>query len=208
MLIKSGDVILFQGDSITDCGRNRENPNDLGKGYSLIVASLLMHHLRDYNLTFLNRGIGGNRVCDLEQRWEEDCINLKPTVISILIGINEVWRRYGSNDPTDANTFETGYRNILSQVKTELGARIVLLEPFLNPYPDDRRLWREDLEQKLDVVRRLASEFNAVLVPLDKVFVDAYKVKPGAYYANDGIHPSCAGHGMIAEEWLRAVGYK
>ena len=205
MLIKQSDVILFQGDSITDCIRDRENPYDLGTGYPLVVASLLMHRLREYNLTFYNRGVSGDRVRDLQNRWREDCIDLKPTVVSILVGTNDVWRRYDSNDPTTPDAFEAGYRDILSQVK-QLGARIIMLEPFVNPYPDDRKAWREDLDPKLDVVRRLAAEFDAVLVPLDRIFAESYKIKPDGYYAYDGVHPSPAGHGMIADEWMKAVG--
>ncbi len=206
MLIKPNDVILFQGDSVTDCGRNRESLHDLGKGYPLITASLLMHRLRDLNLTFINKGISGNRVRDLEKRWKEDCIDLKPTVVSILIGINDVWRRYDSNDPTDARSFESGYRNILTQIKDKLDARIIILEPFVNPFPGDRKNWREDLDPKLDAVRRLSSEFNALLIPLDSIFASAYQEKPEGYYAADGVHPSHAGHGMISEEWIKAIG--
>jgi len=205
MLLKQGDVILFQGDSITDCGRNREEKNNLGWGYPFLAASLLQHRLCEYNLTFFNRGISGDRVCDLERRWQADCIDLEPTVVSIMIGINNVWRRYDQNDPTPPDVFEAGYRNILTQVRQKLDARLVVMEPFVNPYPEERIAWREDLDPKLEVVRRLAKEFDAVLVPLDGAFAQAYNKKPGGYYAGDGVHPSHAGNALIAEEWIKAV---
>lgn len=210
MLIKPNDVILFQGDSVTDCCRSKEALVDfggLGTGYVLMIASRLLHHLRDYDLRVYNRGISGNRVRDLEKRWRVDCIDLQPTVVSILIGINDVWRRYDSNDPTELSAFERSYRQILSQVQTKLNAKILLLESFVTPYPADRKAWREDLDPKLEAVRRLAREFDAALVPLDSLFAEAYAAKPDAYYTRDGVHPTPAGHALIAQAWLEAAGF-
>ena len=208
MLLKKNDVIVFQGDSVTDCGRARDNFYDLGVGYPLIISSLLFHKYRDLNLTFINRAVGGDRTTEMLARFQADCLDLdpKPTVVSILIGINDVWRRYDANNPTTAETFERQYRAMLSDIKEKLDARIIMLEPFVLPNPEDRKAWREDLDPKLQIVRKLALEFGATLVPLDGAFAAAYVQRPGSYYSADGVHPSYAGHGLIADEWCRAVG--
>jgi len=203
--LKQNDVILFQGDSVTDCGRDRRNPCELGTGYPMVVASMLSHRLRDLNLTFLNRGVSGDRVRELKARWSEDCIALKPTVVSILIGINDTWQCF-REQPQVSEDFESDYREILTRTRNETDARILLMEPFVTPYPDDRKAWRHDLDDKLAAVRGLAVEFGASLVPLDGLFAAAFAAKPGGYYADDGVHPSYAGHGLIAEAWLRGVG--
>ncbi|WEG13148.1 SGNH/GDSL hydrolase family protein [Pullulanibacillus sp. KACC 23026] len=196
-------VIVFQGDSVTDCGRNYKDPYELGKGYAMIAASLLAASDTDTSYTFYNRGISGNRVKDLRARWEEDCIALKPDVVSILIGINDCWRRYDQNDPTSTEQFESGYRELLEHTK-QTGAEILLLEPFVLPYPVDREAWREDLDPKIQVVRKLAREFQAPLVPLDGLFASKLYDKPAPFWAEDGVHPTYAGHAIIAKAWRDA----
>jgi acyl-CoA thioesterase-1 len=127
-------------------------------------------------------------------------------VISILIGINDTWRRYDSNDPTHASAFEKNYRTLLEKITEHLNARVVLLEPFLLHVPDDRYVWREDLNPKIDVVRKLAIEFGTELLPLDGLFAQAATQAPAGYWAGDGVHPSAAGHALIAETWLGNAG--
>lgn len=207
MLIGHNDVVLFQGDSITDCGRIRENGSDLGRGYALMTAGLFAAKYPELGVTFLNRGISGNRVKDLQSRWQEDCIELKPTVVSIYIGINDTWRRYDRNDPTSTEAFKAGYLKLLEETKAVLpNAKLVIVEPFVLPEPADRVGWREDLDPKIQVARELAREFGAVLVPLDGLFAQAtMRAKPAAW-APDGVHPSPAGHALIAKAWLEAVG--
>jgi acyl-CoA thioesterase-1 len=203
---KQGDIVLFQGDSITDAGRVRENPADMGKGYALMTAALFGSSYPEQEVTFLNRGISGNRVKDLQSRWEQDCIALQPSWVSIYIGINDCWRRYDRNDPTSVKQFEEGYRELLVRTKEELGAKLIMIEPFVLPVPEDRKLWREDLDPKINVVRELAREFGALLVPLDGIFAQASMLAPSRFWAPDGVHPSPAGHALIAKSWLKAVG--
>jgi lysophospholipase L1-like esterase len=205
--IKQGDVVLFQGDSITDAGRNREAPVDLGKGYAFMTAALFGAAYPHLQVTFLNRGISGNRTIDLLNRWQSDCIDLKPDWVSIYIGINDTWRRYDSNNPTSTEQFEANYRQLLERTKESLKeVKLVLVEPFVLPVPEDRKTWREDLDPKIQVVRELAREFGALLVPLDGLFAQASMTAPPAYWAYDGVHPSPAGHALIAKAWLRTVG--
>jgi acyl-CoA thioesterase-1 len=154
-----------------------------------------------------NRGISGNRTGDLVNRWQEDCLDLEPDVLSLMIGINDVWRRYDRNLPTSVEEFETNYRTLLERTTTALPSiKLILMEPFVLPVPDDRRTWREDLDPKLAVVRHLAREFNALLIPLDGIFAAACTQQPPAFWAADGVHPSSAGHALIAKSWLEAVG--
>ncbi|WHY21554.1 SGNH/GDSL hydrolase family protein [Paenibacillus sp. G2S3] len=206
MLFRQNDVILFQGDSITDWGRNYEDASSLGVGYALMVAARLGHLYPEKNLTFYNRGISGNRAVDLQERWEKDCLNLKPTWVSIYIGINDTWRRFDSGQETTPEQFEAAYRDLIERTQHSLAANLVLIEPFVLPVPEDRRTWRQDLDPKIHIVRELAREYGALLVPLDGLFAAASVKAEPAYWAPDGVHPSPAGHALIAEAWLKTVG--
>lgn len=206
MLLQKNDVVLFQGDSITDCGRNRDNLYDLGIGYPLVVSSLLYSKLPELNLKFINKGISGDRVYDLRNRWQQDCLDLKPTVVSILIGINDTWRRYDNNTVSEIKDFTECYHSLLTDVKEKLGARIIIMEPFLVPNAQEKKIWREDLDPRIQAVRDLAIEFDATFVPLDGPFTAAYIKNKGNYLSDDGVHPSYAGHGLIAQQWCKAVG--
>ena len=207
VVLRSGMKILFQGDSITDCSRGREGPNvrPLGGGYVFMIASLLGARHADLGLTFVNRGISGNRVKDLETRWEADCISLKPDLVSILIGINDTWRRFDGNDPTSTEAFRDSCRALLERTRERLDAAIVICEPFVLPVPADREAWREDLDPKIAAARALAREFKAVYVPFDGMFAAASTTVDPAYWAADGVHPTDTGHALMAEEWIRRV---
>lgn len=208
MLLQPNDHILFYGDSITDCGRARPQTGDnngLGNGYVSLCAALLMARYPTWNLRFTNQGIGGNRVSDLEARLESDVLDFQPTMVSILIGINDTWRRYDSNDPSPIEDFRNAYRPITRAMSERLGARLILCEPFVLPVPDDRRKWREDLDPRIAVTRDVACETGALLLPLDGLFAAASCRTSPAYWAGDGVHPTLAGHALIAENWIRAV---
>jgi len=204
MLIKDGMTVLFQGDSITDCGR-REDLTGLGNGYVLQVVSNFTAKYPHLNVKFINRGNAGSRADDLAARWNEDCVALKPDIVSILIGINDVWRRYDSNDPTSVETFKSEYHKVLSKTKAETNAKIIIFEPFVLPCPDDRIAWREDLDPKIQVVRELAREFGAIYIPLDGIFAAASTQRDCVEWADDGVHPTQAGHALIANAWLDTV---
>lgn len=204
MIIEPGNRILFQGDSITDCGRSYEDDQQLGNGYAAITAKLLTETRPDDDLTFLNRGISGHRAVDLEKRWDRDCIALKADVVSIMIGINDTWRRYDSNDPTTIETYCTAYRTILEQTAAT-GAKLVLVEPFVLPHPPDRIPWREDLDPKIDAVQKFAKEFDAILVPMDQIMNEACSREKPEFWAPDGVHPTPAGHALIAQSWIKHV---
>lgn len=205
MIIEKNATVLFQGDSITDAGRDRE-AGTLGNGYPRYIAGLFNSMYPELNVKFVNKGISGNRVVDLQNRWTEDCINIKPDVLSILIGVNDTWRKYDSNDETSAEKYYNGFKDILTRVRLEVGdIPIVILEPFLMPYPEDRKTWRVDLDPKIQMARQIAREFGAIYIPLDGIFAaNSINVEP-SYWAEDGVHPTEAGHALIARTWLEAV---
>lgn len=206
MLLHENDLVLFQGDSITDAGRRRVEPEHLGNGYAMIAAGRCQVLHPRLKLRFLNRGISGNRAKDLRARWQEDCLDLRPTVVSILIGINDTWRRYDKNDPTAVDAFTADLRDLLDDC-AEAGMRIVLCEPFVLPVPEDRKKWREDLDPRIQALRSLAAEYAAAYVPYDGLFAAAAVASGNAaHWAADGVHPSPAGHALMADAWLRAVG--
>ncbi|MEK3767400.1 SGNH/GDSL hydrolase family protein [Paenibacillus sp. FSL R5-0887] len=206
MIFQQNDVILFQGDSITDWGRNHEDASSLGVGYAMMVAARLGYLYPEKNLTFINRGIGGNRIVDLQGRWDKDCLDLKPTWVSIYIGINDTWRRFDSGEETTPEQFEASYRDLIERTQKSLDAKLVLIEPFVLPVPEDRRTWRQDLDPKIHIVRELAREYGAPLVPLDGLFAAASVKAEPAYWAYDGVHPTPAGHALIADAWLKTMG--
>ena len=205
-LIQDNATVLFQGDSITDCGRGRQDGAAMGGGYAMMAASWFNAAFPGKQVNFLNRGISGNRVTDLVDRWQEDCIDLKPDWVSIMIGVNDTWRAFDSGNPTDTASYANNYRSILEQTRDELGARLILVEPFVLPVPEDRKAWRTDLDPRIHAVRELAREFNALLVPLDGIMAEAATHREPGFWAGDGVHPSNAGHALIAQAWLKAVG--
>lgn len=171
----------------------------------MMVASLFAAQYPEKSVHFLNRGNGGERVRDLDLRWKEDCLDLKPTLVSILIGINDCWRRFDSNDPTTTAEFENSYRNLLEKIKKQGIKKIIMLEPFVLPLTEDRKAWREDLDPKIHVIRELAREYGTTLIPLDGIFSAASVFKPSIFWTIDGVHPTNAGHALIAREWLKTV---
>jgi lysophospholipase L1-like esterase len=206
MLLKTNDHVLFYGDSITDCGQGEGINQGLGWGYAAMAAGTLMARHPELNIRCSNKGLSGYRVFDLERRLEELVLTIKPTVVSILIGINDTWRRYDQNIISEVPAFEDCYRRILSTIRRELSARLVICEPFLLPIPADRAAWREDLDPRIAAVRRVAMDYGATYVPLDGIFAAAACRREMEYWAPDGVHPTAAGHGLIAQAWLAAVG--
>jgi lysophospholipase L1-like esterase len=205
IIIKPGSRVVFQGDSITDAGRSYEDNANLGLGYPNFVASWLSALYPEHNLAFFNRGISGNRVYDLESRWSNDCIDLKPDWVSVLIGINDTWRRYDSNIISATEEFEASYRRILDRLKAETNAGIILLEPFVLHNPPDRATWREDLDPKIEVVNRLAKDYDTMLIHLDTIFTEAANRREPNFWTFDGVHPTQTGHAFIAQQWIKMV---
>ncbi|WP_043583396.1 SGNH/GDSL hydrolase family protein [Geminisphaera colitermitum] len=208
LILQPNDTLLFYGDSITDCGRDRSNLANLGGGYVNYINAQLGHRQPSATRRVINTGISGNRIYDLEQRLEADLLAHKPTVVTFLIGINDTWRRYDSKLMSPAPEFYASFHRILDRITSELtpAPRLVVMEPFLLPTPEDRRAWREDLDPRITAVRNLAVEFGADLIPLDGLFASVATRVPAPYWLPDGVHPSTAGHALIADAWLKNAG--
>ena len=188
--------ILFQGDSVTDAGRNREDLLDLGPGYPSVTAQRLRDAFPELDFTFYNKGISGNRTDNLVARLQEDFLDLEPDLVTILIGVNDSWHRMDAPfiDTTEEMT-EANYRAVLESLK-ERKIPIVILEPFALP-TEKTAVFRADLNNKIDVIRKLAREYAVAYIPLDGLAA-ANAVQNGPLYlANDGIHPNQTGI-----EWL------
>lgn len=196
ILLDPRRTVVFAGDSVTDCGR-RTDPDGLGDGYVRKVYD----DLGERRPTIVNAGISGHQAADLAARWSTDVLAHDPSLVSILIGINDTWRRYDENDPTTAESFEASYRSMLDA----LTCPVVLMEPFLLPVKDGQDAWREDLDPKLEVVRKLAVEYGAILVPTDVELTKQAASVGAATLAGDGVHPSPAGHRALADLWRRYV---
>lgn len=183
---------------MTDAGRDFENDRELGHGYVKMIAD----QLGKEDVTVINRGVSANRVADLHRRIEADALSLAPDVVTIMIGINDTWFSFSRWEDTSVTAFKEVYRVILSRIKEETNAELVLMEPFVLPYPEDRKEWRGDLDPKIGAVRELAAEFGATLIPLDGL-MNALAIKHGpTFLAEDGVHPTKAGHEAIASTWL------
>jgi acyl-CoA thioesterase-1 len=189
-------TVVFAGDSVTDCGR-RTDPEALGDGY----VRDLFDSFGPQRPRIVNVGISGNRALDLEDRWQTDVLAHQPDVLSVLIGINDTWRRYDEDDPTSTESFERSYRALLEPVQ----AKLVLIEPFLLAVKEEQHAWREDLDPKIEVVRRLAAEYGAILVPADVEFNRQAESVGATTLADDGVHPTAAGHRLLADLWRRTV---
>ena len=198
--------ILFQGDSITDAGRDKRNFRDLGPGYPMYASEYLSSEFPNVDFDFINLGISGNRTCQLFDRIYSDGIELQPDVISLLIGINDIWHRhFQSRILTTDEQIALNYRCILERIRRESNAKIVIIAPFVLD-AEDKDFLREDIKTILPIVRDLASEYADVFIPLDELFAKALETQPNAlYYSEDGVHPNDNGRKFIAKAYAEAV---
>ena len=197
--------ILFQGDSITDCGRDRSDIHSLGKGYPKFASALIAEKYPDVTFEFINQGIGGNRAENLLARWEAEAIAHDPDIISILIGVNDTWHNAGPNDNWMKNSyFESCYRQILTMLKEKTHAKIIMIEQFLL-YTPDKAYFREDLAPKIEITRKLAREFADAYIPMDGLFAKASIEREPTYWSADGVHPTEEGAKLIAGYYLDAI---
>ncbi len=212
-MLKANDVILFQGDSITDAGRSRQNVHGhgadaLGHGYACLTAAKLLALKPALNLTILNRGISGNKVPQLAERWQVDCLDLKPTVVSILIGVNDTW--HAKNNPALAvplDVYENVYRDLIEKTRQALpGVRLVLCEPFVFKCGAVNDTWFPEIDQRRDIVAKLAHDHRCTFVAFQKALNDALPRQSRLeYWLGDGVHPTLAGHEVLSQAWLKAV---
>jgi lysophospholipase L1-like esterase len=207
-----GDVVVFQGDSITDAGRNkrRELPNNAGSfggGYAHLTASWMLEAQAAKELTIYNRGISGNKVYQLDERWDKDCINLKPNVLSILIGVNDYWHFRNGNYEGTPEIYENDYRKLLNRTLEAIpDLKVVICQPFiLTETKSVDESWLEPFSAYQEIAKKISDEFEATWVPFQESFDKAIEVAHATYWANDGVHPSMAGAQLMANTWLEAI---
>lgn len=199
--------ILFQGDSITDVSRNRENDHYMGMGYPTLVSAWLNYEYPQ-KYECINRGISGNRVVDLFARVRGDIILLKPDIMSILIGVNDVWHELTRSNGVSAEKYEAVYDMLIEEVKQALpDIQIMILEPFLLKGSATEEKWeifRSEVEKRAASAKRISQKHGLSFVPLMEQFDMAARNTPDGYWILDGVHPSAAGHELIKREWLKA----
>ena len=201
----TGARILFQGDSITDGkrGRNADPNHILGHGYAFIIAAKFGAAFPELKLDFINRGVSGNTVPDLQKRWQADTLDLKPDILSILVGVNDA----GRGLPMDQ--YEPAYEKIIAEARSaNPQLKLVLCEPFTLPVGrkiEGYDTWSADIKQRQAIVARLAKKHGAALVQFQRVFDDAIARAPADYWIWDGVHPTYRGHQLMADEWERVV---
>lgn len=206
--------VLLAGDSVTDCGR-RTDPAGLGDGYVRLLADGPLQGCR-----VTNRGVGGDRLADLAARWDADVLAPRPDVLSVLIGINDTWRRFDSGRVSPVDAFEAGYDDLLARALAAGVRRLVLVEPFVLPVtPAQETWWAQDLGARVAAVHRLADAHGATLVPAAAHLTalaagggaasggdaDAGRDAGAATLAADGVHPTAAGHRALADLWWTTV---
>jgi len=210
--LKNSNVILFQGDSITDAGRKRDvpDPNNqgaLGGGYALLAAADLLNTFPTKNLTIYNKGISGNKVYQLAERWQTDCLDLNPAVLSILIGVNDYWHKHNGNYDGTVEIYEKDFKALLKRTREALPeTKLVICEPFavLGCKAVDGT-WFPEFDKYRDVALKLSGEFDTIFIPYQSIFAKASKVAPPTYWTADGVHPTIAGAQLMAEAWMKYV---
>jgi len=209
--LSKGAVILLQGDSITDAGRDRNgganDANGLGRGYPYLLGGELLADYPQLQLKVYNRGISGHKVPDLADRWQQDTVDLKPAVLSILIGVNDIWHKLNGHYDGTVETYETGYRELLKRTLDAIpGVRIVVCEPFVLRCGAVNEKWFPEFDQRRAVAKKLADELKLTFVPFQAMFDKAVESAPPAYWAGDGVHPTLAGHALMTKTWREVVG--
>ncbi len=209
-LFEKNARVLFQGDSITDMARGRtEDPNHiLGHSYVFLIAAQQGAAYPERNVTFINRGVGGNELGDMVARWDADTLALKPDVLSILIGVNDVGHSFRKNQPLSIEKYEKTYDDLLARTVAALpNIKFVLCEPMFAPGKSNAAHaveWEADIKAMQAVVARLATKYHAPVAHFQRIFDEAFHGAPVEYWIWDGVHPTYRGHQLMADEWKRA----
>jgi lysophospholipase L1-like esterase len=211
-LSENNNIILFQGDSITDAGRDRRrqssanDPRAMGIGYAFIAGSQLLAEHYNAGPKVYNRGISGDKVFQLADRWDADCIALKPDIISILVGVNDYWHIFKHGYNGTVETYEKDYRALLERTLRELPeVTLVICEPFVLRCGEVDEKWFTDFDGYRAAAKSIATDFNTIFVPFQSMFNHATGKAPAEYWASDGVHPTMAGAHLMAQAWLKAV---
>jgi len=209
--LPKGTTILFQGDSITDAGRDKKNQianqqKALGAGYAWMAASHLLIKNPQLNLTIHNRGISGNKVHQLANRWDKDCLDLKPDILSIMIGVNDIWHGLNGKYEGTVKTYEDDFLNLMERTRKALPkTQFVICEPFVLRCGAVNGKWFPEFDRYRAAARKVADQNNATFVPFQSMFDEAVQYAPPKHWAGDGVHPSSHGASLMAHFWTQSV---
>ena len=209
--LKKDTKILFQGDSITDAGRDKKNQianaqKAFGGGYAWMAASHLLIGNPELNLTIHNRGISGNKVHQLAARWDKDCIALQPDILSILIGVNDIWHGLNGRYDGTVKTYENDFFALLERTRKSLpNTRFIICEPFVLTCGAVNDKWFPEFDHYRESARKVSERFEGTFVPFQSMFDEAVKYAPAKHWAGDGVHPSSHGASLMAHFWLKAI---
>ena len=198
--------ILFQGDSITDAFRKPDEINpayQLGNGYVFLIAAQLAARFPAKHWDFVNRGVSGNKILDLKNRWTNDVLAIRPDVLTIFVGVNDTLAAMQGQPSTNEQEFASAYQFLLQETRQHLpDIRFVLMEPFLLEVGEVRKSWCDHLRSRQLLVQAMASETMSDFVPTQQIFDNASKIREPAFWSYDGIHPTHAGFQLLADAWL------
>jgi lysophospholipase L1-like esterase len=207
-----GQTILFQGDSITDSGRNKEDTGfntsrSLGSGYPMLAAASLLERHADLDLKIYNKGISGNKVYQLVDRWETDCFAIKPDILSILIGVNDIWHKLNGTYNGTVEIYRQDYIAMLEMTKRVMpDVKLIIGEPYgvrgIKAVNDN---WYPEFYEYQKAAREIAAQFGASFIPYQAIFDEAQKHAPGVYWTADGVHPTLAGAQLMAKAWMDVI---
>lgn len=205
-----GMTVLFQGDSVTDCGRDRslsEGIESMGAGYPRIFKQIYDTLFPENKVKFVNKGVSGDKTCNLLERYDEDFKNIDPDFISIMIGINNTWRNFDSGENFTAEEFGKEYEELLTKIKADFPeAKILIIEQFAFTAHPERNTWQEDLDGKRNETRRLAEKYADWFIPMYDIMTEASKTEFDMYdLSADGVHPETLGHSLIATEIFKTL---
>lgn len=209
--LSKGTTILFQGDSITDGGRDKKNQianqqKALGAGYAWMAASHLLIKNPQLNLTIHNRGISGNKVHQLANRWDKDCLDLKPDILSIMIGVNDIWHGLNGKYEGTVKTYEDDFLSLMERTRKALPkTQFVICEPFVLRCGAVNEKWFPEFDRYRAAARKVADQNNATFVPFQSMFDEAVQYAPPKHWAGDGVHPSSHGASLMAHFWTQSV---
>ena len=207
---KANQTLLFIGDSITDCGREHpvgQRCNSLGGGYVSFVDSIMGAVIPETSITVLNTGISGNRVTDLEARWQSDVLDLQPNWLSVMIGINDVWRHFDSEpgaEQVEPEQYELVYRSLLAKTRSQLDGLVLMTPYFLETNREDPM--RLKMDAYGTITKKLAVQFDAIFVNTQATFDHYLAHQPTESLCADRVHPNELGHMILARAFLHALG--
>lgn len=201
--LKNFSTILFQGDSITDCSRLLVG-NGLGEGYVYMINEYIKKEMADLNISVVNRGIAGNKSTDLQARWKEDCLDIESNVLSLYVGVNDIWHRFSNSLELPDGEYDKAMHDLIDRYKEKYPeSRIIVMSPFLMSKDDPAKTWSDSVNKYIGIAEEIAKEYKADFINMQEL-LDSQN-KPALELTTDGVHPTEIGHKIIADKWIEIM---